>query len=195
MNRLIIFLALGMGGATFAFRAAQVSTSPADGPRLRSVEIEPNFVAESEGQSKGPVAVTAVDTPPKVLPLQPAVNSGDLDPAHLEAIEEGQKSRERNLATLDRELGLTQDQRHHIDQVWRAREAQVSAYHAEIRASKVLWVWGHDRKAREILAASHAQSASVLSVEQSRKFFEILESGRLAEGISFEVTPDLTVIR
>ncbi len=195
MNRWILVLALGIGGAAFALRAAQGSTSTADRPGIRSVEIEPDPVGESKGQYQMPFAVTAIDTSPQVLPQQPAVTPGDVDPDRLDAIEEEQRTRERNLASLDRELELTQAQRHRIDQVWRDREAQVSAYHAEIRASKVLWVWGHDRRAREILAASHAQIASVLSVEQARKFFEILESGRLAEGVSFEVTPDLTVIR
>jgi hypothetical protein len=109
--------------------------------------------------------------------------------------DESQALLREKIALLQHELSLTPSQRLHVEKALRERDSEVAAFHAEIRSSKVLLIWAHDKKAREILAASQARIAAILTPEQSRRYFEILESGRLAEGVSFEISPDLTVIR
>ena len=195
MHRFIIVLGLGIGATAFGLRSTQVVPSSSVRIAGRSVEAEAIPVAEPCSSIREQDVAGSRVSPHSGLQEDPLTDAAETDSVRLEAIEEAQRKRERNLDFLHRELGLTQVQRQHVERVWSDRDAEVSALHSEIRASKVLWLWDHDRNARRILATSHALIAAALSGEQSRKFFEILESGRLAEGISFELTPDMTVVR
>lgn len=194
MNWLAGIAALGIGTAAFVLRDAEAPEHPI---KKRSIDVEAGPASvdppAQSGRRSGPIESEV--TFPSATPLAPASNEAESLSESGEASEEGRLWRERNLALLERELGLNAAQRLHIARVWQDRDAQVAAFHAEIRSLKVLWVWGHDRKAREILAASHARIAALLSLEQTQRFYEILESRALAEGISFEVTPEITVVR
>jgi len=99
------------------------------------------------------------------------------------------------MAILVAELRLTSNQRQFIEEALMRRETEVAAWHAEIRASGFVNAWAHDRRAREIIAASQAQIISGLTPDQSRRFVDLLDSGRLPEGIAFEVTPGIVVVR
>ena len=161
-------------------RTLRARTAPQD-PEISDSLVPPDPRAEPPA---APAARTVAAVEPKIAPVAPE-----------EEAEDAQALLREKLSLLEGDLGLSRQQMLFIESVWRERDAEIAALHADIRASKVLWIWGHDKRAREILAASHARIAAGLSPEQSQRFFAILESGRLAEGVSFRVTPDITVVQ
>jgi hypothetical protein len=186
-------LALGavlLGGGAFAARSPEPSAFwIVRKPILRGSEQEivlgksvPTIVA-SEAWTLRPAEAT---------PALPAVSA----PAALaESKEDSDGVREEMLALMARELHLTPEQRVSIDRILRNRDSQIASYHLEIRASKVFSAWAHERRGREILAESQAQISAALTPLESQRYYEMLESRMLVEGVSFEITPDLAVIR
>ncbi|HXX92531.1 MAG TPA: hypothetical protein VEN81_02795 [Planctomycetota bacterium] len=128
---------------------------------------------------------------PEEVPLPPTLPST----RDAEEIQELEASREENLLILEHELALSRSQRIEVGNILATRNAQIAAYHADLRASKTFFIAGHDRKAREILEESQARIARVLDGEQSRGYFRLIEEKRIVEGVAFQVTPDMTVIR
>lgn len=191
MNWLVAIGAMVVGTVAFIVR----TPAPAD-PAVQVARVE----LPAAERIPGPRTNLPVKLPdsPIAAPATERVETQAVAPvaaAPEEKDDDSGEARERALLLLEQALALSPGQRILVEQIWRERDAEVAVYHAEIRAAKVLWVWGHDRKAREILAASQARVAAALYPEQSRRYVELLESGKLAEGVSFEVTPEITVIR
>lgn len=194
MNRFKVLLVLG---------AAIAGVAAVQTRRGTEESVRPGGVVHSIPSAMG---VLPPETNPAVVvaPLAEPVPAGE--PASSTTIEATSDSAAtpveelrdvvaERMAVLDAELGMTPDQRRFVLEVLLAREAEVVTWHAEIRSSRVLNVWAHDRRAREILAASQARIHSRLTPEQSGKFIDLLDSGRLLEGIAFEVTPGMVVVR
>lgn len=186
MNWLVGIAVVAMAAAGFA---------------LRSPESIPVRTRVKPEQSIPAVIATAV---PREVPqhverasqtvLRPAqAPVVELDPKSER--EESSLDRERTLLQLEAGLGLSPEQRRHFEVVLLEREGAIEAFHAEIRASKVLWTWGYDKRIREILASSQARMTAVLSPEQTRRFYGLYEQGTVTEGVSFEITPELTILR
>jgi len=193
MKWLVAVGALAIGMTAFVVRspaaAESASVHRAAGLGSAVLEIPVSFLSDSTS----PVSLPSPSSPvPSILATAPAARA--LADRESEDDEAG-RDREHALLVLEHELGLNAEQKRQVARILRERDAEVVAFHEEIRASKVFWIWGHEKKVREILASSQVRVASVLSADQSRGYFRMLEEGRLLEGASFEITPGLTVLR
>ncbi len=187
MNWLIVTAVLVIGVSAWALRMPEELASRI---RVHRVALE---TAQPAGREEHCVLAEAAVTLPKksstlaAIAMPTLLSEVDVEDRGLE--------RERLLLQLETGLGLTPAQRVRFEEILMAREAEVEAYHAKIRASKVVWTWGYERRTREILAATQAQMTSVLSAQQVDRFYALYEERKVVDGISLEITPELTVIR
>jgi hypothetical protein len=103
--------------------------------------------------------------------------------------------REGALLRFKDDLKLSTEQEEYFGRVLLDRDAEIASYHARIRASKVFSVRDHEERAREILTSSQLRLMVVLDPDQERRFRELYDRHLVSEGISFEITPEITVIR
>lgn len=98
------------------------------------------------------------------------------------------------LLCTERELGLSPEQRRHVEEAMLQRQAEVAAYQDEIRRTRVLREREYDRRIREIMGASYARMSQVFGSAQNRRFMDLLADGRLSDGVEFELDPDIVIV-
>lgn len=101
----------------------------------------------------------------------------------------------RTLLKFKEELALSKQQKEYFERVLLERDTELSTYHAQVRASKVFSIWEHEKKVRGILITSQLRLVAILDSVQEQRFHELYEQHLVIEGVSFEITPEMTVIR
>jgi hypothetical protein len=191
---------IGAGGtlalviASFAVRSSKVESVPA----MR--RADPSVVTETLKSSDliSGTSTLVSDTGDRSFRLPKGLEAqvpGSVRNTGSVESEEQRLDREAMLQQFEIGLDLTGPQRASVGKILWERDAEIAAYHSEIRASGVFWVWGHEKKSREILAVSQARVTSILSPEQAQRLSRLYEDGRLSEGVSFEITPEMVVLR
>lgn len=187
---------LAMLAAVLAFRTVE---EPVAGLRVKTDAIREARVEREASVETGAASIPRAEPALRTETLSTAAAAVVVEPeAVVGAMQPGLEEklhREMQLSILETGLELSPTQRSRIESFLLERDEAVARYHATIRESKVLVILEHDRRAREFLAATQAQIASVLAPDQSAKYLAMLEDGKLKEGISYEITPDLAVIR
>jgi len=97
-------------------------------------------------------------------------------------------------AMLDRELGLSSDQRRQIEAIFLDRQSEVDAYHREVRASGVFHEKGYRRRIEDIRVRSYARMEASLDSRQAPRFRDLLYGGAFGDAIVFDIDSNLVVL-
>jgi hypothetical protein len=189
-------LVLGVGILILAAAAATAPAPVSLAPRER---FEPRG-----GAPAAPVPVAdARPAAPQAVPEVPFVRAEnarvEAEPAAARPVISGPRPASagdpRRLGeVLARELELAPVQQSQVAEILRQRQEAVEAYHRELRASGVFRPRDYDRRVGAIVDLSYSRIAQVLDAAQSRKFSELVRTGRLGDAVPFDIEPHMVVL-
>ena len=100
----------------------------------------------------------------------------------------------RMLQVIRRELRPTADQFRRIMELLRSRDADIEAYHEQVRASGVFNAPEYSHRIRMIQADSYDRLAQVLDSDQARRFGDLVARRLLPDAVAFEVDSSMVVL-
>jgi hypothetical protein len=160
------------GGAPAAPAPVAEPRPVASEPALRAPFLRSeNVRIETEG------AEAAAASPAVSAPKPPSAG----DPRLLEGV-------------LTRELELTPAQQAQVTDILQERRQAIEAYHRELRASGVFRSRDYDRRVGAIVDLSYSRIGRILDGAQSRKFAELVRTGRLGDAVPFDIEPHMVVL-
>jgi hypothetical protein len=95
---------------------------------------------------------------------------------------------------MERELGLSSDQRRQVEAIFLDRQVEVDAYHREVKASGVFSQKSYSLRITDLRLRHYARMEACLDSRQARRFHELLHSGTFGDGIAFEIDPNLVEV-